>query len=158
MQSPNTNSHSEVRYRIHALCHATKTIQEQFKNGNKGFAVLTWPPNSPALSQIKNLGDVLGKQVKILLQQPLRQITQQIFRGLVESTPQSIKVALVGKEVHTEYFMVVQCGFKQLSVRQYRAHSLKKQYKFWLVFSYVSHVEQSTFYALLTKAWRRMWC
>ncbi|KAK3547977.1 hypothetical protein QTP70_001641 [Hemibagrus guttatus] len=49
-----------------AQCHKAKMVQEWFDEHNNEFEVLTWPPNSPDLKPIKNLWDVLDKQVRTM--------------------------------------------------------------------------------------------
>ncbi|KAK3520557.1 hypothetical protein QTP70_026490 [Hemibagrus guttatus] len=45
-----------------APCHKAKMMQEWFDDHNNEFEVMTWTPNSPDLSPIQHLWDVLDKQ------------------------------------------------------------------------------------------------
>lgn len=44
-------------------CCTAKTVQEWFEECNNQFKVLTWSPNSPDLSPVQHLWDVLAKKV-----------------------------------------------------------------------------------------------
>ncbi|KAK3531714.1 hypothetical protein QTP70_025948, partial [Hemibagrus guttatus] len=87
-----------------ALCHKAKMVQEWFDEHNNMFEVLTWPPNSPDLSPIERLWDVLDKPVRSM-EASTSQLTGlkgsaanilvpdttahlYTFRDLVESMPQ----------------------------------------------------------------------
>ena len=87
----------------------TKVVQEWFEE-LKEFKVLICPPNSPDLSPIKHLWDVLDKPVRSIEAPPHNlqdlkdllltswcQIPQRTFRGLVESMPRWVRVVLAAK-------------------------------------------------------------
>jgi len=99
-----------------AFCHKAKMVQEWFEEHNNEFEVLTWPPNSPDLSPIEHLWDVLNKQVRSMDAPPRNlqdlkdllltswcQIPQHIFRGLVESMPRRVRAVLAAKGRPTQY-------------------------------------------------------
>ena len=99
-----------------APCPKTKMDQEWFDDHNNENEVLTWLPNSPDLSQIEHLWDVLDKQVQSMEAPPRNlqdlkdllltswcQIPQHTFRDLVESMPRQVRAVLSAKRGPTAY-------------------------------------------------------
>ncbi|KAG5841041.1 hypothetical protein ANANG_G00195380 [Anguilla anguilla] len=99
-----------------APCHTAKIVQEWFEEHDKEFMVLPWPPNSPDLSPIEHLWDVLEKQVRSMEAPPHNlqdlkdllltswcQISEDTFRGLVESMPRRVRAVLAARGGPTQY-------------------------------------------------------
>lgn len=61
-----------------------RVVQEWFKEDDKEFKVLPWPQNSPDLSLIQHLWDVLEKQ-DWSMEDPLKGHNANAIRGLCQS-------------------------------------------------------------------------
>ncbi|KAF7651016.1 hypothetical protein LDENG_00117370 [Lucifuga dentata] len=61
---------SSLLQQDNAPCHTAKIVQEWFEEHDKEVKVLTCPSNSPDLSPIEHLWDVLEKQVRSMKAPP----------------------------------------------------------------------------------------
>lgn len=88
-------------------CHTSDSVQDWFEEHDHEFTVLTWPPDSPDLSPMEKLWDILDREIQSMRTSPhsleeLKEllltswchIPQDIFRGLVESMPFRVKAVL----------------------------------------------------------------
>ncbi|MDG2580599.1 transposase, partial [Vibrio parahaemolyticus] len=95
-----------------APCHKAHIISNWFLEHDNEFTVLQWPPQSPDLSPIEHLWDVVEQEILIMDVQPTNlqqlcdvimsiwsKISEECFQHLVESVPQRIKAALKTKGV-----------------------------------------------------------
>ncbi len=89
---------------IHAPCHKAQIISDWFLEHDNEFTLLKWPPQSPDLSLIEHLWDVVEREIRIMDVQPTNvqqlrdaimsiwtKISEECFKHLVESMPRRIK-------------------------------------------------------------------
>ena len=87
-----------------------------FEEHNSKVEVLTWPKNSPDLSPVKHLWDVVDKQVQSMEGSPRNiedlkdllltswcQIPQHNFKAVEESMPRWVRAVLAAKVRPTQY-------------------------------------------------------
>ncbi len=91
-----------------APCHKAQIISDWFLEHDNEFTLLKWPPQSPDLSLIEQLWDVVKREICIMTNlQQLRdaimsiwtKISEECFQRLVESMPKRIKAILKAKGV-----------------------------------------------------------
>ncbi len=93
-----------------APCHKAQIISDWFLEHDNEFTLLKWPPQSPDLSPIEHLWDVVEREIHIMDVQPTNlqqlrdaimsicsKISEECFQHLVESMPQRIKAVLKAK-------------------------------------------------------------
>ncbi len=99
-----------------APCHKAQIISDWFLEHDNEFNLLKWPPQSPDLSPIEQLWDVVEREIRIMdvqlttLQQLhdfimsiWTKISEECFQHLVESMPRRIKAVLKAKGGPTRY-------------------------------------------------------
>ncbi|MDF4981198.1 transposase, partial [Vibrio parahaemolyticus] len=87
-----------------APCHKAHIISNCFLEHDNEFTVLQWPPQSPDLSPVEHLWDVVQREIHIMDVQPTNlqqlpdaimsiwtKISEECFQHLVESLPRRIK-------------------------------------------------------------------
>ncbi len=99
-----------------ASCHKAQIISDWFLEHDNEFTLLEWPPQSPDLSPIEHLWDVVEREIHIMdvqttnLQQLCdaimtiwTKISEECFQHLVESMPRRIKAVLKAKVGQIRY-------------------------------------------------------
>ncbi len=99
-----------------APCHKAQIISDWFLEHDNEFTLLKLPPQSPDLSPIEQLWDVVEREIHILDVQPanLQQlrdaimsiwtnISEECFQHLVESMPRRINAVMKAKVGPTRY-------------------------------------------------------
>ncbi len=99
-----------------ASCHKAQIISDWFLEHDNKFTLLKWPPQSPYLTPIEHLWDVVEREICIMDVQPknLQQlhdaimsiwtkISEECFQHLVESMTRRIKAVLKAKGGPTRY-------------------------------------------------------